>query len=303
MYTVSGVSSGGYMATQIHIAASSLFTGAALYASGPYMCALNSLYIAETMCTSMVYQNTKPNLYSLIDVTAEYSEIGAIDPITNLKDDIVYIYSGVYDTVIRQPIVQVTQEYYQHYVAERGIFTEYAVKSEHCLPTIAYGNPCNTLGSPYLSACMYAGAYEGLKHLYPGLREGQQQYVSNLVEFDQTRYFDSFTAAKSSLSPVGYYYNGCITNATGTCNIHVSFHGCKQGRQFIGDEYARNAGFNEIAEANQMVILYPYVDTSVLNPDGCWDWWGYTGYNYAHKSGAQIQAVLRMLADPPFVIP
>ena len=33
----------------------------------------------------------------------------------------------------------------------------------------------------------------------------------------------------------------------------------------------------------------------VFNPQGCWDWWGYTGPDYHTKSGRQIQAVRRML--------
>ena len=42
---------------------------------------------------------------------------------------------------------------------------------------------------------------------------------------------------------------------------------------------------------------YPQVDTS-SSPDneyGCWDWWGYTGRNYAHKSAPQMKAIMAML--------
>ena len=28
-----------------------------------------------------------------------------------------------------------------------------------------------------------------------------------------------------------------------------------------------------------------------LNPQGCWDWWGYTGNDYATQDAEQIQAV------------
>ncbi len=28
-----------------------------------------------------------------------------------------------------------------------------------------------------------------------------------------------------------------------------------------------------------------------LNPQGCWDWWGYTGSDYATQNGLQIRAV------------
>ena len=28
-----------------------------------------------------------------------------------------------------------------------------------------------------------------------------------------------------------------------------------------------------------------------MNPNGCWDWWGYTGENYATRDGAQIRVI------------
>ena len=27
------------------------------------------------------------------------------------------------------------------------------------------------------------------------------------------------------------------------------------------------------------------------NPEGCWDWWGYTDSNYSNKNGVQIKFV------------
>jgi len=39
------------------------------------------------------------------------------------------------------------------------------------------------------------------------------------------------------------------------------------------------SGYNELAEKNDIVILYPQAETSTLfpfNPKGCWDWWGYS---------------------------
>ena len=44
--TVSGISSGAHMATQLHIAYSDLFSGAAILSGGPYNCAGNSLMTA-----------------------------------------------------------------------------------------------------------------------------------------------------------------------------------------------------------------------------------------------------------------
>ena len=48
---------------------------------------------------------------------------------------------------------------------------------------------------------------------------------------------------------------------------------------------------------NAIVVLYPQIqDTTFgpVNPEGCWDWWGYTDANYANQSGRQIRAVAQM---------
>ena len=91
----------------------------------------------------------------------------------------------------------------------------------------------------------------------------------------------------------------------------MAFHGCQQTEEMIGDAFIRHAGYNEWAEANRIVVLYPQaavLQRRVLgiplpwpNPQGCWDWWGFTGPDYARRTGPQIQAINAMidrLAEP-----
>ena len=77
------------------------------------------------------------------------------------------------------------------------------------------------------------------------------------------------------------------------------FHGCQQGASFVGDAFVRRGGYLEVAEANRIVLLFPQVETSFqpLNPNGCWDWWGYEGEDYATRGGPQVRAVRAMIAD------
>jgi hypothetical protein len=42
-----------------------------------------------------------------------------------------------------------------------------------------------------------------------------------------------------------------------------------------------------------MVLAFPQVVPSTVNPYACWDWWGYTGPDYRWRDGAQM----RVLAD------
>jgi poly(3-hydroxybutyrate) depolymerase len=45
---------------------------------------------------------------------------------------------------------------------------------------------------------------------------------------------------------------------------HVALHGCKQNFDAVGDRYTRHAGYNEWADTNQLIILYP--QTTAGNP-------------------------------------
>ena len=78
--------------------------------------------------------------------------------------------------------------------------------------------------------------------------------------------------------------------------LHIAFHGCKQGKEFIGDVYARHTGLNNWAEANKIIILYPQIKSSLpSNGNGCFDWWGYLDQNYHTKKGTQMTAIAKMV--------
>ena len=54
-------------------------------------------------------------------------------------------------------------------------------------------------------------------------------------------------------------------------------------REHIGDKYARHAGYLQVAEANDIIVLFPQIIGDGLfgdNPYGCFDWWAYEGFDY-----------------------
>lgn len=96
-FTVSGISAGGFFATQFHVAFSSTVTGAGIVAGGPYFCSNDNVLIAQTACM------TQPELISvdaLIEIVYNTARTGTIDDPENLKEDFVYIFSGRNDTVL-----------------------------------------------------------------------------------------------------------------------------------------------------------------------------------------------------------
>lgn len=105
-------------------------------------------------------------------------------------------------------------------------------------------------------------------------------------------------AAGMATSGIVYVPPQCKGGAR-RCRLHVAYHGCKQTLSDVQDKYYKHAGYDRWADANGMVVLYPQAAANSLNPHGCFDWWGYTGSNYASNTGVQmvtVKAIMDALA-------
>jgi poly(3-hydroxybutyrate) depolymerase len=61
-------------------------------------------------------------------------------------------------------------------------------------------------------------------------------------------------------------------------------------------KFIEGSGFARWADGNRLVVLFPQVSVNpVLNPKGCWDWWGYTGEDYLTNEAPQIAAIWKMV--------
>ena len=154
-----------------------------------------------------------------------------------------------------------------------------------------------------------AGSRSSLLDVHPasaGDAATSKRLSSKMSQFSQQALVQSAFGradqqAWGSLAEYGYVYIPPYCAQGGTCGLHVAFHGCKQGGETdppFGNIYAKYAGYNEWAKLNAIVVLYPQIqDTTFgpVNPEGCWDWWGYTDANYANQSGRQIRAVAQMI--------
>ena len=58
------------------------------------------------------------------------------------------------------------------------------------------------------------------------------------------------------MGQVGYAYIPSACEKT-NCPVSFVFHGCQQGVESVGTKFVEFAGFNNYAEANGVVLLYP----------------------------------------------
>lgn len=307
--TVSGISSGGYMAHQMHVAHSASIAGAGVVAGGPYHCAgsgfpFNLLRTYETCMNlaDLIPFMGPPELAPSIAQTKQEALKGRIDDPAHLRGAKLYLFSGRLDETVPQPVMDVLKAYYESFADPKDIAYVNNIRAGHAMITETFGNACDTSASPFVNDCDYDAAHAILAQLYGPLRppDGESGEIMSFAQDAIVR-----DAARHGLARVGYAFipDACAGGAS--CRLHVAFHGCRQSAEAVGDAFYRHAGYNPWAAANNIVVLYPQA-TAVRkrllgialpwpNPLGCWDWWGYTGPEFDLKSGYQIAAVAAMI--------
>jgi hypothetical protein len=299
--TVSGVSSGAYMAVQLHVAHSRTISGVASIAGGPYYCAEDTLAVALTRCMLPDFYD-EPDPVRLGWITRMFEQDGRIDPLPGLRQDPVWIFSSAGDTVVKQRVSQRLVEYYAQFVDPDRIVHVDSIGGQHSMPTADYGFPCNYKGSSanagdhFINDCDYDAAGELLLHLGRRLRTpAASAREAGIRSFSQSLFLER--PADHGMGPTGYAYvpEACETGAR--CKLHVALHGCLQSAARIGEAFVRHAGYNRWAESNRIVVLYPQALASPQqgNGNGCWDWWGYDDAHYMWREGRQMAAIMRMI--------
>ena len=367
--TVSGISSGAYMAVQMGVVKSRLVRGVAATAGGPYMCATNGDVGSATAAVSRCMQGdpmmppaATDRLVDASDGTFTYSFQGKaqrdvermargqrIDPLGGIGRQAIWVFHGYNDGIVKLPVSQALVGWYtgRHpngrsasgmtaRLPASQVFHKDDLNAGHAqISTACTGshcNPCDVQGGAFINSCPlpaqapYDAAGSALQMFYGRLtRTGTDSLGGRFLSFGQQPYLkliDGKTPVKASdeiaMGEEGYLYvpKACEDGST-TCRLHIAFHGCMQSATDMGrvtgrrDYFARNAGVNEWADQNRIVVLYPqamptnavsgtalsaavnpmsaprdalgslgqamasYDMSRPFNPMGCWDWWGY----------------------------
>lgn len=301
--SVSGLSSGAFMAGQFHIAHSRIVIGAGIVAGGPYACAEDAFLRAPLLGKVIAAiqgcmlngpaMAGVPNIGALEGRIAILAALGRIDPTAELARSRVYLFSGSEDHLVVPAMVAATKELY----ANLGVrdFREKSGPAGHGFITESKGNDCGKTASPYVNHCEYDQAGDLLSHIYGTLEKRAPVPASEFLVFDQAMFTRDLGAHNLDATGVAYVPAAC--RGTTPCRVHVVFHGCAQQRSNpeVGDRFVKDSGFAEWADNNRLVVLFPQVVAGAFNPQACWDWWGYTGGEYLTRNAPQIAAVKRML--------
>jgi len=307
--SISGLSSGAFMAIQFGTAWSSVIKGVGVVAGGPFFCAQANLAIATSACMN----GPPPPLSIFTDLADRKARSGAIDATDNLKRQQVYLFHGFNDSTVARSVTDAAAEFYAHYQAEKGhLFYQSALGAGHAFivagaPHSAVGD-CSASRSPFIDRCdHYDQAGVILRHFYGALNPPRDAGPEGTIKsFDQASYTKPDTPGTLSLGQTGFVFvpKDCETASGPPCRVHIVLHGCEQNDESVGRQVVDRMSFNAWADTNRIVVLYPQTSARPLllplepfNPLACWDWWGYSSGDdsYVTKFGKQIKVIKSML--------
>ena len=304
--TTSGISSGAYMAVQFQVAHSALVRGAGVVAGGPFACAQGQVKRALADCMAPTAETPPPDVKTQQQAINTLARNGKIDNPDHLRAHRVWMFSGGSDKTVQRPVMDALASFYQSVLPESAIrYVRYA-EAGHAMPSVDANNAnaCASSEPPFINRCQQLDAAgDLLRHLLGPLNGKGVRAEGRMLSFDQ-RPFVRGTPQDASLADEGYVYipKSCDS---GGCRIHVVFHGCLQNADAVGTRFVEGAGYNRWADTNRLLIIYPQTRSRhglaagswkfIMNPKGCWDWWGYTGEGYHTREGMQIRAVKAMI--------
>ena len=313
--SVSGISSGAYMAGQFQLAHADVVVGAGIIAGGPFGCAESvfadvmpgpaSAFLNATKAINGCMLNAMqiwgvPNPPMLADKARTLASQGLIAPIAAMQQDRVYLFTGRSDRTVVPAIVQAAGNFYQQLGLPQGQIKMVAtLDAGHAFVTENEGQACAETGKPYIVDCDYDQAGDMLSFIYGPLQPRNNAPSGRFIVFDQRPYTRDLVNHGMADSAVAYVPKSCdpatAPTQPQTCRVHIAFHGCGQNRQLAGEAFVQSTGFDRWADTNRMIVVFPQTEASPFNPQACWDWWGYTGRDYLTRRAPQITAVHRML--------
>jgi len=302
--SVSGLSSGAYMAGQIEVAHSKDVVGAGIVAGGPYACAETASGQLFPYWPLVLWQNASqaanecmqvswgvPDADELVKRAKELAEGEKIDPLSGLADDKVYLFSGDADQTVRRDVVEAAKRFYEAAGVPGANITLVKNQGGHAFLTETEGTACGLSQAPYVSDCDYDQAKAILEWIHGPLAAPSPSPTGQFITFDQSAFNKGVT---NGLAAEGVVYVPADCASHPGCRLHIALHGCEQARETVGDAFIKESGFARYADTNRLVILFPQVTGSLVNPHGCWDWWGYSDIDYLGKDAPQIQAIWAM---------
>ena len=161
--SISGISSGAFMAVQFATAWSGTIKGVGVIAGGPYYCAqgtaiggLGGNIGAILTATGPCMVGPPPAIEPLVRQTDDWARKRDIDNTPHIAGQKIYIFGGYNDAVVNRTVTDATHRFYLHYLSDRNrgnLFYQTAIGAGHSQVTLSYGLECSDNKDYFIDRC------------------------------------------------------------------------------------------------------------------------------------------------------
>lgn len=268
--SLSGESAGGYMASQLGVAYSSLFPdGIAVFEGGPFDCIRTNQF-------GQCWSNGTPDISASIANMRSWSG-SQIDNVANLANIKFYLYIGLSDTLVGPNVADQLQAQLLNFTASSNIkYVRLAGAVHGVMPTDTF-------------ASTFGWLFGTLNPPNTGTLKGQ------FLLFDQT----AFIATGQGMGDTGILYVPANCANGQSCKLHVFLHGSNSNYQTRGINTAYYLDKNAWADTNNIIVMYPQTSNESVNSfdghNGQWDHRAIYSSGYDWKTAPQNKAIADMV--------
>lgn len=299
-HSVSGQSAGGSMAYNHLVAFSSLVDGAGIAAGSAYGCAFE-------------YGNRNPCWYGGMDIDRSIAYMkkryrdGLIDDPNHLKTIPIVLFSGKNDNIVWTGTMKDAYEQLERLSGGRNqrVRRRFQTNATHVW-SVANGT-CTCGSCPWdmkdwkccdVNNCEYSLSRDILESTYGKLDAPVDAPRDHLFWIPQAKWFKRNDNANMMTWGLLYIPSSCISNPKRCTRLHVHYHGCIKPQWYRRLRWTRSIEMNEIAESNDVLVLYPQVSGDKHSGRGCWNY-GFKASDemYDTKRSKQLLVIARMMSD------
>jgi hypothetical protein len=244
-YSVSGISSGAFMAVQMGTIFSQRVAGVASFAGGPFYCTRGNSLLYQSQCMSVptLFGNLADHVDELADLVRGFANASEIDAVSNIAAQRYFFFSGTQDRIVDQAVSRVAANVSAALgVPEAAIKRVYNLSAGHTFPTLKTGSTCSSSSSPYIGNCNFAGAQSALDWIVPGGVPNPPVAAADLsllTKVDQLAFVaDGKSASDSDLAAEAFFVcasrmrdaRQAVPTACRVSRLRDDWHDVSQGR-------------------------------------------------------------------------
>jgi len=234
-----------------------------------------------------------PDPKALSEHAKELASDGKIDPLSDVAKENVYLFSGNEDQTVERPVVEAVRDFLEEVGVPETNINLVEKEGNHAFITEAEQPAASPPSRMSATATTIRPRPSSLGSMGRSRTSRPSPKGASSTSTSRPSWpGDGF--ADEGVGPLPARRKGAAESTSRSM--------AAESHEAVGDDFIKESGFAHLADTNRLIILFPQTKASAINPQGCWDWWGYTDLDYLGKDAPQIAAIwalVEQLAKSP----